>query len=664
MIQNITYNILKKISVFVALTLQVTAVLAQTPKLMSLNGAWKFITDQKAFGQQSSFLKTIPKTARTVTVPHTWNIEKGLENYAGKAWYFKTMQLPAEWKSKAVFIRFEAVYHDAVVYVNGKEAGRHLNSGYTPFAIDVSSFLKYGQPNILTVSCDNSFSDTNLPYQKAFDWANDGGIIRDVSLYVCERPSIKYVHVTPLLNLKDSSASAWVTLKLNEAEISSVNVDVRMSERKSGRMIFQERGNLQSNNGAYRLMMKINKVTPWHFDNPFLYDIKVVLRNKQQITDSQVERIGFRKVYLDGEHLVLNGEQVRLPGIEYMPGSNPANGSAEPKSTMDRVVKMMKQLNVVITRFHWQQDPYMLNLMDEQGILVQEEIPWWQKPAQLGTEVLATAKQQLTEMIDAHYNHPSIVAWALNNEVPSTKQDNNELHNFTLKLDSTRLINVVGNKMDMKLEKDPGLMGDLPSWNDYVGTWNGNNRDALPQKLENIHKVLDGRPLMISEAGLCEPAFSGGDARRIDDMTYHINEWRGKPFITGFIYFCLNDYRTQMGEEGKGKFQIRRHGIADIYLQPKPSFYTFAQLCSPLEVTKVNRINGNDIAVEIKVKNSIPSYTIKNYVLEYSDDHGHVHQNLINSLKPGDTRQFTIKNINERYSFILKRPGGTVVASY
>lgn len=657
-------NNLKRLSLFLLLIVQFFAALAQTPQLISLNGAWKFAVDQKNVGQETGFLQKIPKNARVVTVPHTWNVDKGLENYAGKAWYFKAMQAPAAWKGKAIFIKFEAVYHDAVVYVNGKEVGRHLNSGYTPFTLDVSAFLKYGQPNDLTVSCDNSFSNTNLPYQKAFDWANDGGIIRDVSLYVCDRPSIRYVHVTPVLNLKDSSASALVKVKLNEPDISLVDVDVLLTERKTGETTAHQQGSFKVKNGEISALININKITPWHFDHPFLYDLKVTLRKKQQVTDSRIERIGFRKVYLDGEHLVLNGEQVRLPGIEYMPGSNPAYGSAEPKSTMDSVVKMMKRLNVVITRFHWQQDRHMLDLMDEQGILVQEEIPWWQKPAQLGPEVLATAKQQLTEMIDAHYNHPCVVAWALNNEVPSTKQDNTELHGFTLALDSTRLTNVVGNKMDMKLEKDPGLMGDLPSWNDYVGTWNGNGRDALPQKLDNIHKVLGGRPLMISEAGLCEPAFSGGDARRVDDMTYHINEWRSKPFIAGFIYFCLNDYRTQMGEEGKGKFQIRRHGIADIYLRPKPSFYTFGQLCSPLEITKVTRINNNDIAVEIKVKNSIPSYTIRNYLLEYNDDNGQNHQMMINSLNPGNSRQFVIKNINERYAFSIKRPGGTVVASY
>ncbi|MES2276568.1 MAG: sugar-binding domain-containing protein [Bacteroidota bacterium] len=631
---------------------------------ISLNGPWQFQTDPQKSGLQNGFAKGLPDAAKTVTVPNTWNIQKGLENYAGLAWYGRSLKVPAAWKGKAVFIRFAAVYHDAVIYINGKRVGEHLNSGYTAFTFDISPFLTYGQQNKLTLSCDNSFSATNLPFQTAFDWVNDGGIIRDVTVYICDRPSVKYVHVTPDLQLKDSSANILVKVKLNETEVTSTTISATLKERKSRKVLTTKKVTLTRDGDTFQFSIQLKKVTPWHFDNPFLYELQVTTSNAKGIADVRTEKFGFKKVALNGEKLTLNGEEVRLPGIEYMAGSHPAFGSAEPRKIMDSVARMMKQLNVVITRFHWQQDDYLLDLMDEYGILVQEEIPWWQRPAQLTPEVMATAKQQLTEMTEAHYNHPSIYAWALNNEVPSTQQDNDQLKAFTRALDGTRLINVVGNKMDQKLAKDPGLMGDLPAWNDYVGTWNGNQRDVLPKKLDEIHPALNGRPLFISEAGLCEPAFSGGDARRIDDMHYHINEWRKKPFIAGFIYFCLNDYRTQMGEEGKGKFQIRRHGITNIYLKPKPSYYTFAQLCSPVEVTKVVRVNSSDILVEIQVKNSIPSYTIRNYLLEYRDANGKLHQVSIDELKPGQTRKFTITHINERYSFAIKRPGGTVVASY
>ncbi len=63
----------------------------------------------------------------------------------------------------------------------------------------------------------------------------------------------------------------------------------------------------------------------------------------------------------------------------------------------------------------------MLNALDSLGILVQEELSWWQQPyKQLTPAQEQLAKETLAEMIEAHYNHPCIYAWAVSNEV----QDN------------------------------------------------------------------------------------------------------------------------------------------------------------------------------------------------------------------------------------------------
>jgi uncharacterized cupredoxin-like copper-binding protein len=87
-------------------------------------------------------------------------------------------------------------------------------------------------------------------------------------------------------------------------------------------------------------------------------------------------------------------------------------------------------------------------------------------------------------------------------------------------------------------------------------------------------------------------------------------------------------------------------------------------LGSYVEITKVARLSQSDISVEIKVKNSIPSYTINGYVLEYRDVNGQFHQIMIDKLKPGQQKDLTVKNINSRYAFSIKRPGRFVVASY
>lgn len=91
------------------------------------------------------------------------------------------VEVPEEWLSVCVRLYFHSVYHDAKIYVNGELAGEHKNSGYTPFTVNISEYIKEGK-NIITVEADNRFSPDMLPVNRSFDWANDGGIIRPVEL--------------------------------------------------------------------------------------------------------------------------------------------------------------------------------------------------------------------------------------------------------------------------------------------------------------------------------------------------------------------------------------------------------------------------------------------------------------------------------------------------
>lgn len=106
---------------------------------------WKF-----AAGETEECLKN----AREVTIPHTWNVEEGTEDYWGKGWYETVISVEEDWLKGSVRLFFRAVYHDAFVYVNGEKAGEHLGSGYTPFEINITEFLVPGE-NTVTVCARN-----------------------------------------------------------------------------------------------------------------------------------------------------------------------------------------------------------------------------------------------------------------------------------------------------------------------------------------------------------------------------------------------------------------------------------------------------------------------------------------------------------------------------
>ncbi|MBQ9668207.1 MAG: hypothetical protein IJV45_05650 [Prevotella sp.] len=645
-----------------------------------LNGEWLFIADS------ADFSTGLPSEAVTVSVPHTYNIMDGLEDYAGKAWYEKRIEVPADLKGCQLKAEFEAVYHDAFIYVNGKLAGSHAGKGYTPFTVDITKYVKYGQENTLVVGVNNAYSASNFPYMRSFDWANDGGIYRKVNLHVTGSKSIRYAHFTPQLSPADSIGTCKVSIRLHEPQVKGATFGIKVFDKQTHQPVFQTRTMLRrSRQGTFETTINCGRVLPWHFDHPNLYGFEVSVIEGGTVSDTRKGHFGFRNFQIEGNRFVLNGEPVRLPGIETMPGSNPDFGMAEPEGYIQESAAMLKDLNTTITRFHWIQGEDMLNALDSLGILAQEELSWWQQPrGQLTPEQEALAKETIAEMIEAHYNHPCIYAWAVSNEVRDNQAAVANLGAFIKELDPSRMAESVGNRIYQYLDDDPSLLLDIPTWNEYIGTWHGSGkkiREELPDYFAKISPVLNGRPLFITEYGLCEPAFVGGDRRRTDDMLYHIKEWMRQEFVTGYIYFCLEDYRTQMGEEGLGRHRIRRHGITDNRHHPKPSYYVLRDLMSPVEIDKVQpstavrdnktlagvwetKADDRTLIVGIAVKNSIPSYTLRGYTLKYVDAKGSPRSIALPTMEPGQRYEIALPEVNDCFKFKICRPDGGVCMDY
>lgn len=641
---------------------------------------FSFCVAQQDFLLDGEWQMTIADKEYKVQVPHTYNIMEGLEDYAGEAVYKRTLPFTADMKNKTVRLHFEAVHHDAIVYVNGKKVGEHLNKGYTPFSFDITSYLLPNTSNILEVHTSNAYTDKALPYKRSFDWSNDGGIYRSVKLHVSGKYAIRYVHATP----QSSTGLVRFDLRLFDQKVNKVTARFKVTNHQTGAVVWEQQLMLQRKKGEawFATTATIDNPQLWHFDQPNLYDFTCETINGSKVSDTLSDHFGFVDFKIQGHSMVLNGEKVRLPGIEDMPGSNPAYGMAEPKEYIEKTVRTMKDLNTCITRFHYVPDHRMVDMMDEMGILCQVELSWWQQPwKELTPELRQVAREALEEMIEAYYNHPSIYAWGLSNEVWGNTEEVRQLADFVRQLDATRIIDVLCNKTYSELADNPSVALDLPTWNEYTGTWHGNNREELPQRLENIRKAIGDRPMLISEAGLCEPAYVGGDGTRIDDMLYHIKEWQKQDYICGYIYFCVQDYRTQMGEEGLGKWRIRRHGVTKTDLTPKASYYVLRQLMAPIDITEVKPANAKknegslagqfevdsqnrDAQICLQVKNSIPSYTLRGYKLLYADNEGRMQNITLPDMQPGEKYPMVLKNINAQYSFEVVRPNGFSVIKY
>jgi beta-glucuronidase len=295
-------------------------------------------------------------------------------------------------------------------------------------------------------------------------------------------------------------------------------------------------------------------------------------------------------------------------------------------------------------------------------MLVQEEIPSWGRPLPPGEAEMILSKAQADEMIRSHCNHPSIVSWGMANELkgqaPETSAFMRELKAYFKKIDPTRLVSYVSHTVWDGPAKDATRVGDMMMVNDYCGQWL-TDKDSETE-IKKIFAEISEKPLVISEFGLCEPRVPGGDKRRTSDFIHKMKVYRKFPAIGGIINFCLNDYRTQMGEEGTGVLRRRVHGSTDIFGEPKPSYYVVQEECAPLRIVSA-KLKNEKLAVEISCTADIPSYSVEGYYLEYKGIDGKtIHTEQIPFLKPGDTVDF--EYANKAIAMIgIYRPNGFLV---
>ena len=599
----------------------------------SLCGQWWFRTDPKNLGELQRWYGTNNSNAwRAVCVPHTWQIEEGFEDYRGTAWYWRTFEAPREWLNSAVRIEFEAVFHTAKIWLNGELAGEHIRKGYTAFEIESTHLLRWGQSNIIVVRVDNAFDEHMVPRGHSSDWAHDGGIYRPVQLLITPKIFVERVDVEALPDLPTGSGKLTITAHLKNTTSRSWEGGARFQvvDHETEQPVLEDShaATISVNGGAVqtaKIEATLRKVKLWHFDQPNLYRLILTISGGE--INHQVETtIGFRKLEAKGSAFYLNGERVRLMGVERMAGSNPGFGMAEPHESITHDHDDVKNLNCVFSRVHWPQDKRVLDYCDRHGILMQSEVPAWGYDTFAGmgpepdADILQNAFEQLREMIARDRNHPCVVAWGLCNEVggqnPPAYQFAKHMLEEAKKLDPHRLCSYASNSLDETPERDAAGLMDFIETNEYFGSWAPGSAEEVGKHLDRLHAAFPEKPIVISEYGYCACTEDRpeGDDHRIEILRSHDAVIRSRDFVAGAIFFCYNDYRTHVGDRGTGALKQRVHGVVNVFGEKKPSYEVLREQCSPVEsITVENRLNA--FQLKIKTRHDVPRYTLRAYKL-------------------------------------------------
>ena len=497
----------------------------------------------------------------SVRIPHTVKVTPlnyfDAHVYQMVSCYRKTIDVPAEWKDKKVFITFDAVAHEAEVYVNGVSVAKH-SCGYTAFTADLSDYLKFGEKNVIAVKCDSRESLNVPPFGFVIDYMTYGGIYREVHLDVKEKDHIKDVFVS-------AGADKMVTVKTDiEGEGELVCV---INDTASGEVVFA--GPCEKD-----ARITVNEAELWSLEKPKLYELTMTLRNGDK-EDTFTTRFGFRDAVFKTDGFYLNGVKIKLRGLNRHQ-CWPYVGYAMPKSMQRMDADILKNelgLNAVRTS-HYPQSHHFIDRCDEIGLLVFTEIPGWQN---IGDEAWKEqAVINTREMVTQYRNHPSIILWGvrINESVDCDElyvRTNKEAHD----LDPTRQTSGV------RYLKKSSLLEDVYAFNDF----SHNGKTAGCEQKKNVTSDMT-KPYFISEYnGHMFPtkAFDS-ELHRQEHALRHCNvldSVMGNEDILGSFGWCMFDYNTHK-DFGSGD-RVCYHGVTDMFRNPKLAAYAYASQNKDIE---------------------------------------------------------------------------------
>lgn len=450
-------------------------------KVKELDGMWDFI---KADGKSYK-----------LPVPGCWEQHPHMLAYRGKGEYSRDVYID---KCGNLRLEFKGVSHTADVYFDGVKIAHHYNA-FTPFSAVVRNVQK-GDHKI-TVCVDNSFTEASALHIYN-DYYTYGGITRPVALESIADAYVKYIHFTPcfrdnkwygktevvVANVTDGDIEAELCVNLEKTDMRE-KIMVEADSEKT--IVFEN---------------EFDEVKSWSYKEPNLYMLMANLYINGELVDDLYERVGFRTIEVKGKYIYLNGERIRLKGFNRHE-DYAVDGCAVTLQHIIQDMDIMQDMGINALRTcHYPNDERMLDLCDERGIMVWEEnhargltLEMMQNP-----NFERQCKDCIDEMIENHYNHPSIIIWGILNECASNTPEGREMYKKQFEqiksLDKTRPTSFASCHYFEDLCFD---LPDIISMNVYSGWYTAEAVDVRMRKLIDWSRTVGGadKPFLMTEFG-------------------------------------------------------------------------------------------------------------------------------------------------------------------
>jgi beta-galactosidase len=469
----------------------------------NLNGPWEYaITSNRAVAPE--------KWHQHILVPFA--LETPLSGVGQRIdaneviWYRRTFEIIPK-NNERQLLHFEGVDYKCMVWMNGKMAGSHIG-GNLPFSFDVTDLVIEGQ-NELKLRVIDGTDDPDLYQLRGKQKRENSGIWYTPSSGIWATVWMESVPATYLESVK-ILADMHGQLKA-EAKIGGLQqkAQLQITVLENDKVVASKTGLCEN------VQLSVKNVELWSPTNPVLYNLKIeLIAESGKVLDEVSSYTGFRTVgkECDAEgnwQFTLNGERIfHLGPLDqgWWPGSfllPPADEAIVWE--MDFLKKagfnmIRKHKKAEIRRYYYHADRLGFVIWQDQtsGGAGGSEWPKWKRLEALSENYKSDNKNwwqnesdaveadwpewahyqymdELKNMIDVLYNHPSVVIWTTFNERWGQHRSL-EIGNWVKQYDPSRLLNIasggnffeVGDIADQHKYPHPDFPLDVPLYNDYV----------------------------------------------------------------------------------------------------------------------------------------------------------------------------------------------------
>ena len=389
---------------------------------MSLNGKWGFNpTPSKGFPKDDSGIW------EPIVVPGHWTMQGFTVKDGVYAGYKCDFNAPSDWAGQSIHLRFDAVFSDCVIFVNGQEVGRHLGT-FTAFEFDITRFIKSGKNNVALKVKNDSMADTLGSLNQYANFPL-GGILRKVTVF-----AVPKVHISDL-RIDTQFDKAFVNSVLNlqfeitndsNRTITGCEIAVSVPKAFKGQHKVIVPTLKAGEKVVVNTAIKVKAPKKWDNEHPNLYTLSCILKTNGTKSELVKKRFGFRQVGIVGNQMFVNGKAIKLAGV-CRHEAHPLRGRSLSMKEWRKDAELYMEGNVNFIRTsHYPPAEEFIEACDELGLFVEIEAPicwighganyYWRKNNYKSPKWYPYILQANMETIRFHRNNPSVILWSMANE--------------------------------------------------------------------------------------------------------------------------------------------------------------------------------------------------------------------------------------------------------